>query len=352
MHERRTAPRADCLGGTHHGYTAKNAAPAVGALSARATRVMAMLPTRLPFATLVAACLVRLAAAGAAEHPGFSGTRALRHLEAICALGPRPSGSSAMTRQRALLVEHFRNAGARVAGQAFQVRDPRSGVPVHMENLVVEWHPDRPDRVLVGAHFDTRPFPDRDPVDPRGRFVGANDGASGVAVMMELARSMPAVAGPVGVDFVLFDAEEYVFGPRDPYFLGSTFFARQYAAELDAGRATRRYRSGVVVDMVGDRDLEIWQEQRTVEWPDVRPVTEAIWNAARRLGVRQFVPRPKYRVDDDHVPLRMVGRIPTSEIIDFDYPPWHTTDDVPDRCSAESLEAVGRVLLEWLGGQR
>jgi len=308
---------------------------------------------------MVAAALlvaVALPAAGRAEElPEFSGPRAFAHLEKISGLGPRPSGSAAMIQQRAMLAAHFRGAGGTVHGQAFQIRDRRSGAPVHMENLVVEWHPDRRDRVLLGAHYDTRPFPDRDPVDPKGTFVGANDGASGVALLMELARAMPTLPGPVGVDFVLFDAEEYVFAARDPYFLGSTFFARQYAAGQQAGtpqagQQPHRYRCGVIVDMVADRDLEIWQEQQSITWPDTVPVVDSIWAVAARRNVRQFVPRPKYSVQDDHVPLRMIAGIPTCDIIDFDYPHWHTAQDTPRQCSPESLEAVGGVVLEWLRG--
>jgi glutaminyl-peptide cyclotransferase len=308
--------------------------------------------------TMVAAALlvaVALPAAGRAEElPEFSGPRAFAHLEKISGLGPRPSGSAAMIQQRAMLAAHFRGAGGTVHGQAFQIRDRRSGAPVHMENLVVEWHPDRRDRVLLGAHYDTRPFPDRDPVDPKGTFVGANDGASGVALLMELARAMPTLPGPVGVDFVLFDAEEYVFAARDPYFLGSTFFARQYAAGQQAGTPQagqqHSYRCGVIVDMVADRDLEIWQEQQSITWPDTVPVVDSIWAVAARRNVRQFVPRPKYSVQDDHVPLRMIAGIPTCDIIDFDYPHWHTAQDTPRQCSPESLEAVGGVVLEWLRG--
>ena len=300
---------------------------------------------------LLVAAVARLAAADAPA-ASFSGDRAMRNLEAICNLGPRPSGSAAMDRQRAMLAEHFRAAGATVSGQAFQIRDRRTGKPVHLENLLVSWHPDRTDRVLLAAHYDTRPFPDNDPVNPKGVFLGANDGASGVAVLMELAAAMPALPGPVGVDFVLFDGEEYVFAPRDPYFLGSTFYARQYLADRQAGRLPHTYRCGVLLDMVGDRDLEIWQEQHSVDWPDTRPVVDAIWDVARRLEVRQFVPRPKHAVQDDHLPLRMIAGIPTCDIIDFDYPQWHTTADAPAACSAESLDAVGRVMLAWLREQR
>ncbi len=282
----------------------------------------------------------------------FSGSRAMKHLEDICDLGPRPSGSPGMDAQRSMLVKHFRAAGARVSGQAFKAVDRRTGRPVHMENLVVTWHPDRTDRVLLGAHYDTRPFPDRDPVDPQGTFVGANDGASGVAMLMELARFMPTLPGPVGVDFVCFDAEEFVVGSRDPYFLGSTFFARQYAADRRETPRLHRYRAGAILDMVADRDLQIWQEQQSATWADTRPVVEELWGVATRLGVREFVPRPRHLVQDDHVPLRTIARIPCCTVIDFDYPAWHTTQDTPAACSAESLAAVGRVMLAWLRDQR
>jgi len=299
-----------------------------------------------------AACLWAAAATGAIadEPPQFSGARAFGHLGAIAALGPRPSGSQGMARQRELVVKHFQAAGGRVTRQPFQIRDRRTGQPVPMENLIVEWHPDRTDRVLLGAHCDTRPFPDRDPTDPRGVFLGVNDGGSGVAALMELAAAVRAIDGPVGVDFVLFDAEEYVFAPRDPYCLGSNFFARQYAAARQAGTLPYRYRCGVILDMVADRDLEIFQEQQSANWPDTQPVVDALWGAAARMGVRQFVPRPKYTIEDDHVPLRMIGRIPTCDVIDFDYAQWHTTHDTLEHCSAEALEAVGSVVLEWLRG--
>jgi glutaminyl-peptide cyclotransferase len=294
---------------------------------------------------LVTACVP--VGVGLGEEPGFSGARAFRHLEAICELGPRPSGSEAMERQRRLLEPHFRELGATVARQAFQIRDRRTGMPVRMENLIVTWHPDRKERVLLGAHYDTRPFPDRDPEDPKGVFLGANDGASGVALLMELGRSMPGLAGGLGVDFVLFDAEEYVVGPRDPYCLGSAFFARQYVG----APPPHRYRFGVVLDMVADKDLQVFQEEHSVSWPDTRGLVDSIWRTAAKMGVREFVPRPKYAVEDDHVPLRMIARIPTCDVIDFDYPQWHTTRDTPEHCSAESLEVVGSVVLEWLRTQ-
>ncbi len=283
------------------------------------------------------------------EPAQFSGTRAMEYLEAICELGPRPSGSEGMEKQRELLIRHFQKAGATVFRQAFRSRDGRNGDWVRMENLIVSWHPERNDRVLLGAHYDTRPYPDRDRRDPRGIFLGANDGASGVAVLMELADSVAELKGTVGVDFVLFDAEEYVFEEkRDSYCLGSLFFARQYVSSRKAGTISYAYRCGVILDMVGDRNLMIWQEQQSVDWHDTRPVVESIWATAKQLQIQEFVPRPKYLINDDHVPLRMTGGIPTCDIIDFDYPHWHTTQDIPENCSAHSLGLVGRVILSWL----
>jgi hypothetical protein len=108
----------------------------------------------------------------------------------------------------------------------------------------------------------------------------------------------------------------------------------------------------VILDMVADKDLQIWQEQQSVMWPDTQPVVAELWGVAARLGVREFVPRPKYTVQDDHVPLRMIAKIPTCDVIDFDYPAWHTTADTPANCAPESLETVGRVVLAWLVDQR
>jgi glutaminyl-peptide cyclotransferase len=176
-------------------------------------------------------------------------------------------------------------------------------------------------------------------------FLGANDGASGVAIFMELAHLMPDLNSKYGVDFVLFDGEELVYDDnRDPYFVGSTWFAQQYVAAPPANK----YRLGVLLDMVGDTSLQIYEEQHSVAWQDTRPLVNEIWATAGRIGVKEFIPRARYDIRDDHLPLRNIAKIPTCDIIDFDYTAWHTTEDAPQRCSGSSLAKVGWVMYEWL----
>jgi hypothetical protein len=277
--------------------------------------------------------------------------RAFRYLQQLCDLGPRPSGSEAMRKQQEILQQHFEKLGGKVTMQSFRAKDPLGGPAVPMANMVVEWHPERKERILLCAHYDTRPLPDRDP-DPRqrrsGAFIGANDGGSGTALLMELAHLMPNIQGPIGVDFLLVDGEELVYvEERDPYLLGSMYFAQQYARNPPE----HKYRWGVVLDMVGDESLQIYEEQNSVAWQDTRPLVKEIWSTAARLGVEEFIPRAKYVVKDDHLPLRNIAKIPTCDIIDFDYPAWHTTLDTPRRCSPASLGKVGWVVYEWLRGQ-
>lgn len=301
-------------------------------------------------------------AGGAASSPRVGdspvdGARSYTWLQRVCELGARPSGSPSMRRQQELLTEHFQGLGARVELQTFDVRHPLDGSAVTMGNLIAQWHPERPQRVLLCCHYDTRPFPDEDRSDPKGTFVGANDGGSGVAVLAELAHHMRDLPGPLGVDFVLFDGEEFLFRrDSDDYFRGSTHFAQQYRATPPA----HRYVRGVLLDMVGDKELQLYFEKNSVQAPGGRELCQGIWKVAADLGVREFVPRVRHEVRDDHLPLIQIAGITTCDLIDFDYPRpgvlqqsyWHTTQDTPDKCSAASLGKVGAVLLEWLRRQR
>ncbi|HEV7224686.1 MAG TPA: M28 family peptidase [Pirellulales bacterium] len=274
----------------------------------------------------------------------FDGAQAYEYLQQICDLGPRVSGSTGMQAQQELLLAHFEQFGAETELQSFKARHPRDGSAVSMANLIARWRPERAERILLCAHYDTRPFPDRDRTNPEGTFLGANDGASGVALLMELARHVGELDGAVGIDFVLFDGEELVFGERDEYFLGSTHFARDYVANRPPGA----YRWAVLLDMVADADLKILQEVNSMRWTDTRPLVESIWSTAKRLGVHEFVSRRGPDLRDDHLPLHEIARIPACDVIDFEYPAWHTQADAPAQCSALSLAKVGWVIHEWL----
>jgi hypothetical protein len=289
----------------------------------------------------------RTEAAPIPQRNPLNAQRAYGYLKEICDIGRRVSGSPGMKRQQELITKHFEAHGAKVVRQEFMATDPRSRQPVPMANLIISWHPESTERVLLSAHYDTRPFPDQDP-NPRkareGTFIGANDGASGVAVMMELAHYMSTVKGRYGVDFVLFDGEELVYREGDEYFLGSKHFARDYQANPPA----HKYRWGVLMDMVGGKNLQLYVERHSWSWPETRPLIGEIWGLAERMGVREFIAFPKHQVLDDHIALRDIGKIPTCDLIDFDYPFWHTEGDVPENCSGESLAKVGWVVFEWM----
>jgi len=267
--------------------------------------------------------------------------RAFGYLEKVCRIGKRISGTPGMDKQRQMLIQHFEGLGAKVKLQSLRTTHPRLGTPVRVVNMIVSWHPTSRERVLLACHYDTRPYPDRDRFRKRGEFLGANDGASGVALMMELGHHMKHLKPRYGIDFVLFDAEEFVFTSRDKYFLGSEHFARTYRDQPPG----HRYRFGVLVDMIGDKRLTIYQEKNSLKYAPA--LTKSVWKSAKAAGVREFIARAKHEVQDDHIPLNTIANIPTCDLIDFDYAYWHTTKDLPRNCSGASLAKVARVLLRW-----
>lgn len=283
------------------------------------------------------------------EQP-FDSEFAYAVLNQICQLGPRVSGSSGMLEQRKFLTGHLRANGAEVFEHPFSVASPFDGRPTQLVNLFGRWHPERKLRILLCCHFDTRPFADRDPTSPQAVFLGANDGASGVGLLAELARHLSGLEGRFGVDLCFFDGEEFVYvAQRDPMFLGSTAFANAYAA----GQWDVKYSYAILVDMIGDRELQIYFEGNSLKMAP--RLTKSIWSVAKDMGVSEFIPKKNHEIRDDHLPLNTIARIETCDIIDFDYPNensknayWHTTRDVPENCSAESLQKVGSVLLEWI----
>jgi glutaminyl-peptide cyclotransferase len=308
---------------------------------------------RLLACLILSIAAVSPAFAQSPDASAFDGKRAYDYLREICSYGNRMSGSEGMRRQQELLEKHFKELAVEANYQRLTVNHPQTRKPVELANMIVEFYPDRTERILMCAHYDTRPLPDQDP-EPRRRregvFLGANDGASGVSVLMELGHHVKLLPEKYGLDFVFFDAEELVYSDRrDRYFLGSEHFARTYAK----GDRNFEYVAGVLLDMVGDSKLSIYQERHSVGWKETRPIVQGIWDTAAKLEITEFIPRVGYEVRDDHLPLYQIAGIPVCDVIDFAYPDrwngyWHTTQDTPGRCSAESLGKVGRVMLEWL----
>lgn len=276
----------------------------------------------------------------------FDTKRALGYLADICKIGPRVSGSDGMKTQQDLLQKHFEAHGGKVAWQRFSARQRSQRQPVEMANLIVSWHPDRERRVILCSHYDTRPIADQEP-NPRdwGKpFLSANDGGSGVAWLMELAHHMKELPTQVGVDFVIFDGEEYVFDPRpngDDYFFGSEHFAQTYRKE----RPKYRYISAVLLDMIAGKNPRFPIESNSL----IRAggLVEQLWGLAAELRCPAFQNQMGFEVRDDHLALNDVG-IPAVDIIDFSYPHWHRLTDVPENCSGEGMAQVARVLMAWL----
>ena len=257
----------------------------------------------------------------------FSGQRAYEDVQTQVDFGPRIPGSEGHAKIQDWMNTELESAGWQVELQSSEAL----GHPI--ENLVARRSVDPP-QIILGAHYDTRMFADSDP-DPlqHTNFVpGANDGASGVAVLLELARSLPEETVPVWL--VFFDAEDNGRIDGWDWILGSREFVANNPVQP---------RAAVIVDMVGDADLNIYKEGNS------NPVlTDEIWEVAKSLGYEsKFIPDYKHSVLDDHTPFLEAG-IPAVDIIDFDYPYWHTVQDTPDKVSAESLQIVGETLHVWI----
>jgi glutaminyl-peptide cyclotransferase len=270
----------------------------------------------------------------------FDGKRAFSVLERQCAFGPRYPGSEAHDSCFAYLVSTLRSYAPVVEVDTFTYDSPALKKQVRLMNVVARFRPGVKQRVVLAAHWDTRPWADRDPVVAKQHLpiLGANDGASGVAVILELARVLRQSheQPTVGVDLALFDGED-LGTDADPsgFFRGSSRYVEWKSEEPPPIFV-------VVVDMVGSKTMVLHWEGNSRK--NASNIVDLVWEEARSLGVRNFRSDVKHTVFDDHIPFLNAG-IPAIDLIDFDYPYWHTTHDTVDKCSAESLEAVGRVLL-------
>jgi glutaminyl-peptide cyclotransferase len=257
----------------------------------------------------------------------FDGLHAYVDVQTQVAFGARMPGSEGHAKVQKWMREELESAGWQVEVQESEAM----GHPV--QNIVARRGDESP-QIVLGAHYDTRMFADNDP-DPANHsqpVPGANDGASGVSVLLELARTLPEDSVPVWL--VFFDAEDNGRIEGWDWILGSREFVKDNLVQPKAA---------VIVDMIGDADLNIYKERNSNA-----ALTDEIWDVAKNLGYEAvFIPQYKFSMTDDHTPFLEAG-IPAVDIIDFDYPYWHTVQDTPDKVSAESLQAVGQTLLTWV----
>jgi glutaminyl-peptide cyclotransferase len=258
----------------------------------------------------------------------FNPTRAYQDVVTQVAFGPRIMGSEAHTLEVNWIRDELKKANWQIETQTGE----QSGQPI--ENLIAKRGTGKP-WIIIGAHYDTRQFADQDP-DIHNQLQpvpGANDGASGVAVLLELARVLPRDLNKQ-IWLVFFDAEDQGDIDEWDWIQGSRYFASHLEGTPDAV---------VVIDMIGDTDQNIYYE--TNSDPNI---SKSIWESAAKAGYQdQFIPQPKFSMLDDHTPFLENG-IKAVDIIDFDYPYWHTISDIPQKVSAGSLKAVGETLLKWL----
>jgi peptidase M28-like protein len=263
----------------------------------------------------------------------FSGEKALAHVQRLVDLGPHPGGSEAIEKARDYIEQQLRHSGWQVTRQAFADDTPRG--KIHFVNLIARFLGDAnaaSPSFLLCSHYDTKLF---DTI----RFVGANDGGSSTGLLLELARVLgqhPSVAR--NVELVFFDGEEAYenFSDTDGLY-GSRYFARQLQSQ-----GAKQFRGGILFDMVGDRSLDI-----TLPADSPTAMARDVFAAAEALKLRKYFSYLDRALIDDHAPLNAIG-IPTIDIIDFDYPWWHTADDTMDKISAQSLQIVGSVALYYL----
>jgi hypothetical protein len=275
----------------------------------------------------------------------FDGKRAMGYLNEICKIGPRISGTEGMTKQQDLIQKHFEKLGATVEFQRFKVQQKSVRADTPMANIVVSWNPKAERRILLCSHYDTRPIADQE--EDRGQwkkpFLSANDGGSGVALLMELGNQMKDLKLQVGVDFAFFDGEEYIFiRDEDVYFFGSKHFGGEYRKQKKF-----KYQAGILLDMIAGKDAKFPIEPNS--WDKASFLIKEVYTVAKWLDVKNFKgdELSLSAVEDDHIPLNNAG-IPCIDLIDFSYAHWHKLTDTPENCSAETMTGVAKVLSVWM----
>jgi glutaminyl-peptide cyclotransferase len=285
---------------------------------------------------VIAALTALLACNGPSQAttPKFDGELAFADLKAMVEIGPRPAGSEGIKRTREYIRKQLQEAGLSVTDQAFDARTP-TGI-VRMVNLraTLPGSSTAPGRIVIGGHYDTKLFTEF-------RFVGASDAGSSAAFLLEIARALKGRSNPLPIELLFLDGEEAVVDWNLPNTQDHTYGSRYYVEQLKKTGTVKDVRAFILVDMIGDKALGIRREQNSTAW-----LTDIIWTTAKTLGRTEFLDELT-PIEDDHLEFLAAG-IPSVDIIDLEYPPWHTADDTLDNVSPRSLQVVGDVLLAAL----
>lgn len=261
----------------------------------------------------------------------FDSSLAYEHLRRQVGFGPRPAGSAALTQCRQYILSELKAAGIDAREDAWDAQTPLGRV--RMVNVVATIPGRRTDRVGLATHYDTKLFREF-------RFVGASDAASSTAAVLELARVLKTRQNEFTIELLFFDGEEAVvdwYRNND-----NTYGSRRYVETAQKAGALAGLKALVLLDMIGDRNLNIRRDSNSTRW-----LTDIIWASAAKLGYRANFLSDETTIDDDHMPFLRAG-VPSVDIIDLDYPAWHTAQDDLERVSARSLQIVGDVVLDAL----
>ena len=279
------------------------------------------------------------------KSPLFSGENAFQHLIKQCSFGPRNPGSEGHKNTLNYYLKTFNGLADTVFTQSFEDEMPRTRAKVEMNNVIAQFNRGSAKQIMISAHWDTRPWADTGSIMKKEMpILGANDGASGVAVIIELAYIFKQNPPPIGVSLVLFDAEDYgVPGDSWTYCKGSQYFARNLPISYPE--------YGINIDMIADRQPEFYIER--ISYQQNASLVLELWELSEELGLKAFKKQAKDSIFDDHVPLYEIAGIPAINIIDFDYPNdktnyWHTHNDIVQNCSPNGLYQVGTLLVNHI----
>ena len=265
-----------------------------------------------------------------ANVPAFDGRRAWSHLQRQVEIGPRPAGSAALNKARDYIQAQLKQSGIDSRLQVFIARTPLG--EASMANVIATIPGKRPERIVLASHFDTKLYKDI-------RFVGANDGASSTAALLELGRVLKARQNEFTIELLFLDGEEAVVEWQGT---DHTYGSRHYVQAAQKAGDLKGIKALVLLDMIGDRNLVIRRDSNSTPW-----LVEVVWSAAARLGHRAIFSNELTTIEDDHIPFVRAG-VPAVDIIDLDNPTWHTAQDTIEHVSERSLQVVGDVVVAAL----